>query len=296
MTNPFTGSFTVPLPDGELYVASAGFAPQDAERVVLAAHGITASHVNWRTVARELDDVCLLAPDLRGRGASRTVGPPFGIATHASDLLAVLDHIGRERAVLAGHSMGAYVVARLAADHPDRAEAVVLVDGGLPVPSVPDDIDPNVVLDAMLGPAIARLKMIFDSAEDYVAFFAQHPALTGRLDEDVEAYVRYDLEGEAGALRSRASEEAVRADGADLLLDKASQTAVDRIAAPITLLRAERGLLDDDHPLIPPDALERFRADHPEAVVHDLAGVNHYTIALGTAGSATTVAEAIRAA
>jgi len=45
----------------------------------------------------------------------------------------VLEHARVERAVLAGHSMGAYAVARLAADHPERAAAVVLVDGGIAV-------------------------------------------------------------------------------------------------------------------------------------------------------------------
>jgi pimeloyl-ACP methyl ester carboxylesterase len=44
-----------------------------------------------------------------------------------NDLIAVLDRVGAQRAVLVGHSMGAYVVARLAAEHPDRAAALVLL-------------------------------------------------------------------------------------------------------------------------------------------------------------------------
>lgn len=34
------------------------------------------------------------------------------MAGHAADLIAVLDHLGVGRAVLAGHSHGAYIVAR----------------------------------------------------------------------------------------------------------------------------------------------------------------------------------------
>jgi lipase len=282
----------VALPDGALYVAAAG----DGDAVVLAAHGITASHVGWRAVARELlalrPDVCLLAPDLRGRGRSAAVGPPYGMAAHVADLLAVLDDAGVRRAVLVGHSMGAFVMARLAAEWPERAGAVVLVDGGLRLPAAPGAATDQ-VLDAVLGPALARLRMTFASPEEYVAFWQAHPAFAGRWTKDIEAYVRADLAGEPGALRSVVSEAAVRTDGADLLRDETTIGAVDRIRAPLRLLRAPRGLLDDE-PLIPSEVLAAFAAAHPDAVVEDVPAVNHYTITLGA--GAPTVAAAIAAA
>ena len=40
---------------------------------------------------------------------------PYGFAAHLADLLSVLDDAGVERAVLAGHSMGAYLATGLAA-------------------------------------------------------------------------------------------------------------------------------------------------------------------------------------
>ena len=112
----FNDTLAVDVEGGALHVARAGPEPADAEAVVVAAHGITASHLGWRPVARELlerrPDVCVLAPDLRGRGQSASVGPPRGsLSAHAADLIAVLDHVGADRAVLAGHSMGAYVAA-----------------------------------------------------------------------------------------------------------------------------------------------------------------------------------------
>jgi lipase len=159
--HPFDVAREVRVAGGALHVAAAGSRPSEAVAVVLAAHGITASHMGWRAVARELlarrPGVCLLAPDLRGRGRSAAVGPPYGMAVHVADLLAVLDDAGVRRAVLVGHSMGAFVVARLAAERPERAGAVVLVDGGLRLPSRAD-IDADRVLDALVGPAIARLR------------------------------------------------------------------------------------------------------------------------------------------
>ena len=64
--------------------------------------------------------------------------------------------------------------------------------------------------------------------------------------------------------------------------------------ATLRLLRAPRGLLDDDNPLIPGAVLDAFATAHPGAVVEEVAGVNHYMITLGA--GAATVAAAIAAA
>jgi pimeloyl-ACP methyl ester carboxylesterase len=56
-------------------VALAG--PTSGAPVVLAVHGITASSRAWLTVARHLGDrVTVIAPDLRGRGASAGLPGP----------------------------------------------------------------------------------------------------------------------------------------------------------------------------------------------------------------------------
>lgn len=294
---PFTSSESVPVDGGALFVAQGGARPGDAEVVVLAVHGITASHHGWRPVARELigrhPEVCVLAPDLRGRGRSADVGPPYGIAVHAADVAAILAHLAVPEAVLVGHSMGAFVVARTAADRPELASAVVLVDGGLRIPA-PDDLDADRLLDAVLGPAIARLRMTFDSPEDYVAFWQAHPALAGRWSDDIEAYVRADLVGEAGAYRSVVDEAAVRTDGTELLRDAETLEAAGRVRAPLWVLRAPRGLLDDPSPLIPDAVRDSFAEAQPGATLEDVPGVNHYTITLGA--GARTVAAAIEAA
>jgi lipase len=271
-----TRTIDVPVEGGTLHVAVHG--PASGRPVVLAVHGITASHRAWDAVARELGDrVTTLAVDLRGRGAS-TSSPPYGIGQHVDDLLQVLDHLEVVRPVLLGHSMGAYVVALLATRRPERAAGVVLVDGGLPLP-VPDGADPDEVLEATLGPALARLRQTFESPEAYRAFWRAHPAFSCRPDAwsaDVEAYVDYDLvDG-----RSRVSEEAVRADGRDLLVDDAARSAAARLAVPTILLRAPRGLLDQPEPLVDPQAAAEWAAATPGAVVEEVDDTNHYLIVL----------------
>src|SRR6478609_6208795 len=212
------------------------------KRVAVAVHGITASGMSWQAVARHMPpDWTLAAPDLRGRGHSRDLPGPFGLDTHARDVMAVLRHFGG-RPVLAGHSMGAYV-ALLARDaHPELVRRLVLVDGGLPLP-VPDGTDLDAVLDATLGPAIARLGKTFPSTEAYVDFWRAHPALAAHWSPDVEAYARYDLTGEPGQLRSRAVEDAVRADGRDVLAEKPFVDALQRRRLGQPLQRVHERLL-----------------------------------------------------
>jgi pimeloyl-ACP methyl ester carboxylesterase len=223
------------------------------------------------------------------------------MAAHVSDLLALLDHVAAPPVVLAGHSMGAYVAARLAAEHPDRVSSLVLVDGGLPIP-VPSDAEPDELLTKTLGPAAKRLGQIFADRDDYVAMWRTHPAFAESWNADVEAYVKYDLEPaadgeEPGAVRSVVSADAFKIDGEELLLDDAARTALHRVRAPVWLLRAPRGLLDDEkQPLIPADLFDEFAAARPEAHLQNVADTNHYTILLGDSPGPSRVAAALRAA
>jgi lipase len=264
------------------------------KRVAVAVHGITASGMSWQAVARHMPpDWTLAAPDLRGRGHSRDLPGPFGLDRHARDVVAVLRHFGG-RPVLAGHSMGAHV-ALLARDaHPELVRRLVLVDGGLPLP-VPDGADLDALVDATLGPAIARLGQTFPSTEAYLDFWRAHPALAGHWTADVEAYVRYDLIGEPGQLRSRCTEDAVRADGREMLAEKPFAEALQRLTRPTPLLTAPAGMFGAPPPLLLPEVVtawtERVPALRPQVV----PGVNHYTIMFDKEGAAA-VSQAIRAA
>jgi pimeloyl-ACP methyl ester carboxylesterase len=73
----------------------------------------------------------LVAPDLRGSGASASITGPFGIDAPADDLVAVLDRIGASTATIVGLSMGGLVAVTCVARHPERIGRVVLVEGGL---------------------------------------------------------------------------------------------------------------------------------------------------------------------
>jgi pimeloyl-ACP methyl ester carboxylesterase len=294
--DPFRSRYLVPVAGGTLAVAHAGPLPDRARAVVLAIHGITANMMAWRPVARELAGVGVstLAPDLRGRGESATLRGPYGLASHIADLLAVLDQVGVQHAVLAGHSMGAYVAARFGAEQPERVAGLVLVDGGVPFGGIAAEA--AAAGHALtVGAAMARHALTFPSAEAYLEFWQQHPAFADAWNDDVAAYVLHDLAGKPGAFRYVVNMDAIEADSQEMLFDPVNGNAIDRARAHIRLLRAPRGTLDDENPMIPRAQLDAFSADHPAAEVEDVDGVNHYTLTLGESPGPARVAAAIEA-
>jgi lipase len=285
-------TFTVPVNGGDLTVGRWG--RPDAP-VVVAVHGITGNHLSWADTAAALgDDVALVAPDLRGRGGSGRLPGPYGMAAHAADVIAVLDHLDVDRAPLVGHSMGGFVVSVTTATYPDRVSKVVLVDGGpaLPVPAV---LDIDQTLEAVIGPAMARLSMTFASRDAYRDFWRAHPAFASGLSPSVEAYVDYDLIGDEPELRSKVSADAVRADAADTLTNAVIPAAVASLPDKTPWLRAERGMLDQPVGLYPDEVAGALLEQHPNLVDVLVPDVNHYTITLGERGAAV-VADHIRAA
>ncbi|WP_188192966.1 alpha/beta hydrolase [Nonomuraea sp. SYSU D8015] len=269
-----------------LRIATFGTGP----RMIIAVHGITASLMAWGTVGRRLPEGwSLVAMDLRGRGHSAALPGPYGPPRHAEDVLRVADHVGAgPDTVLTGHSMGAYV-AVLAAAKRDFAR-VVLVDGGIPFPPLPEGVDAEAALAATLGPALARLRQTYPTAEAYVDFFKGHPAFAGHWTDDIEAYVRYDLTGPEGALRSRAVGEAVLEDGRWLNTrqDEAG-AALEAVKAPLFLLRAPRGLLNQDVGMLPDDLTAPWTARLPGLRDEVLPDCNHYTIMFDDRCAATVV-------
>jgi pimeloyl-ACP methyl ester carboxylesterase len=287
----------VPVTGGTLTVQRFLPLGEQPELVVLAIHGITSNGMIWRPVARDLMQIApasVLAPDLRGRGGNAGLPGPYGIAAHVSDMVSVLDTVGAERAILVGHSMGAYVAARLAAEHPERTAGVVLVDGGTHVSRLNEEAA-AAVQGFLVGPALVRHAMPFVSVQAYLDFWRLHPAFTDAWNDDVEAFVLHDLTGRPGGFRYVINVEAIETDSDNMLTCAADHDWVDEIQAPLRLLRARYGAMGEKQPLIEQRQLDEFSAGHPEADVEDVCDVNHYTILLGEGPGSSRVAAAIAA-
>jgi pimeloyl-ACP methyl ester carboxylesterase len=278
---------------GRLATYRLGPAAPDAP-IVLAIHGITSTSRTWLATARALGDrAALIAVDLRGRGRSSDLPPPFGLDAHVRDMVAVLDRLGADCAVVTGHSLGAYIAARLATTHPDRVAALVLVDGGLTIPES-EGAEPEAFVEAFLGPTYARLSMTFSDVAAYQAWWAAHPAVAGAdVDRaDLDAYAAYDLTGDPPALHSSINPRVVRDDGLDLFGDHDAT----RLAVPAVLLCAPRGMIDDPNPMQPATLVREWADAAPSTRrAVEVPDVNHYTIAWGARGARAVADEIARA-
>lgn len=99
-------------------------------RLVLV-HGTPGSAEGWAGyLQRPPAGFEVLAPDRPGFGASAPERAVTSLATQAQTLAMLLPADGRATVVL-GHSLGGAVGARLAADHPDRVDALILLAAAL---------------------------------------------------------------------------------------------------------------------------------------------------------------------
>ncbi|MCU1597471.1 MAG: alpha/beta hydrolase [Glaciihabitans sp.] len=277
---------TAPVRGGDL---TAGIWNEGGGEPVLAFHGVTASHVSWLAVARALAPRTVIAPDLRGRGHSRELPAPFGMAQHAEDALALLDRHGIETVDVVGHSMGGFVAMRFAAKFPERVRSVTLVDGGIPLP-LPAGVPIAELMRQALGPALARLEMTYPTRESYREFWRAHPAFANDWSPEVEEYVDYDLVGAEPELRASASGVAVLADAVEQGIGTIAEQPWTGLAAPTVFLRAPRGMMDGPEGLYAPGYVADWAALHPALTVIDVPEVNHYTIVMSPRGTDVVVA------
>src|SRR5688572_16514733 len=94
---------------------------------LLFLHGLTGVGGDWRHISPQLaEGRRLIAPDLRGHGGSSNPGRAFTHWLVARDVLALLDRLGLERVQAIGVSLGATTLLHMAAEQPQRIDAMVV--------------------------------------------------------------------------------------------------------------------------------------------------------------------------
>ena len=122
----------------QLAVEEAG--SSDDQPIVLL-HGLTATrrYVVMGSKGLERSGFRVISYDARGHGRS-SPAPSYRYEDLARDLIAVMDACGVERAVLAGASMGAHTLLRVALDAPERVAGVVAITPAFD-PDAPPDLE-----------------------------------------------------------------------------------------------------------------------------------------------------------
>jgi 3-oxoadipate enol-lactonase len=96
---------------------------------VILSHGFLMDHAMFEhQVAALRDDYRVITWDERGFGQTEWDGKPFSYWDSADDCMALLTHLGIERAVLGGMSQGGFLSLRAALRYPERVRGLILID------------------------------------------------------------------------------------------------------------------------------------------------------------------------
>ena len=239
---------------------------------ILCIHGITANCRCWDALAGVLaPEYQVMAMDLRGRGQSDKPSRGYSLDYHLKDINCLLDDLGIDRAVIIGHSLGAFIGLAFAAEYPDRTDRLILVDGAGDLSQAQFD-----EVFIAIKPALDRLGQVFPSADDYLIKMKEAPYIHP-WSAVIETYYRYELEEVEGGVRTNI-------DPAHIQEEAANVRQVDcapfypKIKAKVLILRAPKGLLSQKDLLLPDDVIKKMMAEIPDVQRFDAEGMNHYGI------------------
>jgi pimeloyl-ACP methyl ester carboxylesterase len=220
-----------------------------------------AAHAHWfDAVTPGLGDRWhLLALDQRGHGESDWARPPaYATEDFAGDLLAMLDANGWARVTLVGHSMGGHNAMAFAAWHPERVDALVVVDSR---PSIPPE----------------RVERMHERG--------RRPPRRHATPEAAAAAFRLlppDTVADPALLAHLARASVAERDGAFVLrFDPACYgerrpadlwPVLERITAPTLVVRGEWS------PILPRDMAERLQRSIPNATLVEIPGAYHHLV------------------
>lgn len=111
--------------DVKLYYEDQG----EGNLAVVLLHAFPLNSTMWQPQIAELsEEVRLITPDIRGFGQSKAFPGTHTMALLADDLAALLDHLGLQKVVVGGLSMGGYITFAFWRYHAARVQALVLAD------------------------------------------------------------------------------------------------------------------------------------------------------------------------
>ena len=137
---------------------------------VVMLHGGLANADYWGHQVRALQThYQVIVMDSRGHGRSSRDAQPFGYDLMASDVLAVMDHLGIKKAAIVGWSDGAIIGLDIAMHHPERVSKLFAFAANSD-PSGVADIAKSDVFNAYIARAGEEYKRQSPTPTEYKAF------------------------------------------------------------------------------------------------------------------------------
>jgi pimeloyl-ACP methyl ester carboxylesterase len=119
-----------PMSTAELDGISVAYDDLGTGLPVVLVHGHPFNRTMWRPQAERFsrEGYRVITADLRGYGKTTVVPGKTGLDTFAADIARLADHLGIERFVLGGLSMGGQIVMEVHRTYPDRVAGLLLAD------------------------------------------------------------------------------------------------------------------------------------------------------------------------
>jgi len=119
--------YTAVASERVFYARRSALSPEAPDLILV--HGAGGNHQHWGAAVRNLNCANVYALDLPGHGRSSGKGRA-AIADYAAFVVGLMDALGLQKAVIAGHSMGGAIATTMALEYPQRVAGLVLVGTG----------------------------------------------------------------------------------------------------------------------------------------------------------------------
>ena len=130
--------------------------------LVLLHGGMLTIDLNFASLIPTLAQThTVVGVEMQGHGRTANIDREITYPNLASDVVALLDHLGIERAAVLGHSMGGGVALELAVSHSDRVSAIVPISASVSK----DGMHPD-----LLDPSTFETSPIMPTAQDFADF------------------------------------------------------------------------------------------------------------------------------
>ncbi|MBI5464149.1 MAG: alpha/beta fold hydrolase [Ignavibacteriales bacterium] len=221
---------------------------------VVFIHGFPFNYEMWNPQMMALpNSVRAIVYDVRGHGQTEVGDGQFTIDIFVDDLIALLDHLVIDKAVLCGLSMGGYIALRAVERHPDRVRGLILADTRSEADGNEAKIKRTASLKSLKANGVAAFAENFVKAVFWQESFSRSPEAVESIKRAIQGNSPLGIGGTLLALASRTD----------------TSAALANIAVPTLILVGEHDALT------PPSASEAMHKAIKGSEMHVLPRAAH---------------------